>query len=265
MTNQERQVVIDYLKSKTSELEAEQAPVPTPTPPAAPTFSIKSGVYDKPSRRALSLADPAYNRNKYAGSIFALKKANGVHCQLFAHSNGEFNATGRWGFYVDFNPSNKLTLTVFRDPLTKSGYLESALTFSDINRWYHILFHVDLGNIDPTKRLRLFVDRVEVTTFSVRENPTLNASWNCDQPLSVGGCGTGLDKLNYFWTGSLCAPSFYDGILPLPAEVCGAGIKVIDVTNFAKYFLPGDPLAYDSAAKLNWANINGVQQSDVLP
>jgi len=53
--------------------------------------------------------------------------------------------------------------------------------FRDVGAWYHIVVALDTTNATADNRCRMYINGVEVTVFTTRNNPTLNADYGINQ------------------------------------------------------------------------------------
>jgi hypothetical protein len=53
--------------------------------------------------------------------------------------------------------------------------------FRDVSAWYHIVVALDTTNATADNRCRMYINGVEVTVFTTRNNPTLNADYGINQ------------------------------------------------------------------------------------
>jgi len=72
-----------------------------------------------------------------------------------------------------FNADNTLYVYLFG-----ANALTTNRTFEDTSKWYNIVLSVDSTNSTADDRVRLYVDGDQITSFSTRNNPSLNASAN---------------------------------------------------------------------------------------
>ncbi|MFZ9343331.1 MAG: LamG-like jellyroll fold domain-containing protein, partial [Candidatus Nanopelagicaceae bacterium] len=56
--------------------------------------------------------------------------------------------------------------------------LQTSAVYRDPAAWYHIVFVLDTTNATANNRMRLYVNGSEVTSFSARTNPSLNADYD---------------------------------------------------------------------------------------
>jgi hypothetical protein len=62
-----------------------------------------------------------------------------------------------------------------------TNWLVTSQVFRDPSSWYHIVVAMDSTNATANNRLRLYVNGVEVTAFSTRNNLTLNTDYGINQ------------------------------------------------------------------------------------
>ncbi|MDA9097041.1 hypothetical protein N9J50_01770 [Methylophilaceae bacterium] len=92
-----------------------------------------------------------------------------------------------------YSVQNGLSRDIFRFYLDKmelslnngtSGALTTTQLFRDISSWYHIVVAVDTTNATANNRIRLYINGEEVTSFSLRTNPSLNYDTYTNSTLS---------------------------------------------------------------------------------
>jgi len=62
-----------------------------------------------------------------------------------------------------------------------TSYLVSTAVYRDPSAWYHIVCSVDTTSATANNRIRLYVNGIEVTVFSTRNNPTQNTDLGINQ------------------------------------------------------------------------------------
>ena len=134
-----------------------------------------AGGFDVPNAIHLSAASSQYftrapggsgNRRQWTFSTWVRRGALGTNqCLLSAHSAN----TDAGNFLLFFNSADKIDATTW----TFQGYLTSSV-YRDPGSLYNVVFGVDTDNATANNRWRLYVNGVEVTALSVRNNPALN-------------------------------------------------------------------------------------------
>lgn len=87
--------------------------------------------------------------------------------------------SGTNNFAIRFNAND--TIEIFAPNTGAAIDLVTNAVFRDTSAWYHIVFAVDTTQATPAQRNRFYVNGVEITSFSVATNFTLNATssiWN---------------------------------------------------------------------------------------
>jgi hypothetical protein len=82
-------------------------------------------------------------------------------------------------FTVYFTSSNTLTINGYT-----GTWRETTQVFRDPAAWYHIVIVLDTTQATAGNRVKLYVNGVEVTSFSSTTNPTLNADLGINQAAS---------------------------------------------------------------------------------
>jgi hypothetical protein len=135
----------------------------------------------------------AGNRKTWTWSGW-VKRGNlgGSNLPLFAAYIGS-GSTDNQFFALFFGSADNLRATGYA-----TAYLTSTSTYRDTSAWYHIVCTVDTTNATANNRIRFYVNGVEVTAFSTRNNPSLNADLGVNQAAQHeigqnGGFGSYLD------------------------------------------------------------------------
>jgi hypothetical protein len=122
------------------------------------------------------------------------------------------------------------------DALKVSGYstnyLVSTAVYRDPSAWYHIMCVVDTTSATANNRVRLYVNGSEVTAFSTRNNPSLNADLGINQAAQHqigqnGGFGS-------YFDGYMTDINFIDGQALTPSSF-GSFNALTGVWQPAKY------------------------------
>lgn len=121
------------------------------------------------------------------------------------------NLSGAASFNLIGNSTNAAgeVLDFYNDTLRWSSYnvgnVISTQVFRDSSAWYHIVVILDTTNATSSSRLRMYVNGVQITTFSTATYPALNSS--CQRVNTSG-------VTNYFGaTVAATVPSYFDGYL----------------------------------------------------
>ena len=78
------------------------------------------------------------------------------------------------------------------DGTAASNVLRTTQLFRDVSAWYHLMFVWDTTNATAGNRARIYVNGAEVTSFSIDNNPSLNAvsKFNGTGQHRIGQTGT---------------------------------------------------------------------------
>ena len=89
--------------------------------------------------------------------------------------------------------------------------LRTNRVFRDTNAWYHIVLTVDTTNATADDRMKLWINGVQETSFSIRTNPGLNQSLNSNNSGNIIYLGRkSYDPTDYF-NGLMTHVHFIDG------------------------------------------------------
>jgi len=95
--------------------------------------------------------------------------------------------------------------------------LLTTQVFRDASAWYHIVVAFDTTNATANNRCRMYVNGVEITAFSTRNNPTLNADYGINQA-SQHDIGRSEYTNSTCLGGYLAEVNFIDGLALTPAS-----------------------------------------------
>ena len=92
---------------------------------------------------------------------------------------------------IGINSSNILFWTEY--PGSIAGKLQTNRVFRDVSAWYHIVFTWDSANATPGNRMRMYINGVEETSFSVDTNPSSgqDSVMGTAYPVAFGTYNTG--------------------------------------------------------------------------
>ena len=115
-------------------------------------------------------------------------------------------------FTVYFTSSNALTINGY-----SSTWRETTQVFRDPAAWYHIVIVLDTTQATAGNRVKLYVNGVEVTSFSITTNPTLNADLGLNQA-ATHTIGRYVVSSIYHFDGYLTEINFIDGQALTPSS-----------------------------------------------
>jgi hypothetical protein len=120
----------------------------------------------------LNRTPSASNRKTWTWSGWVKRTKLGVQQGLIGCSSG---ATDSTFMNLQFAGDN-LGLGLYTQYI-----LRTEQVFRDPSAWYHIVVNLDTTNATANNRCRMYVNGVEITVFSTRNNPTLNADYGINQ------------------------------------------------------------------------------------
>ena len=117
-------------------------------------------------------------------------------------------------FYFGFEYSSAADKLVILDyPSASSLDLRTTQVFRDPAAWYHIVLSVDTTQAASTNRVKLYVNGVQVTSFSTATYPSQNSSTRVN---SADVHNIGSDRFaaspNYTFDGEMAEVNFVDGL-----------------------------------------------------
>jgi hypothetical protein len=125
------------------------------------------------------------------------------------------------GLFSTYSGSNPATTAYFNssDGITFYNYsgsyqfqLITTQVFRDYSAWYHLVFVVDTTQATASDRVKLYVNGVQVTTFSTETYPSQNVDtdWNSTTEHQIGNHAT-------YFSGYLADIYFVDGLALSPS------------------------------------------------
>lgn len=211
------------------------------------------------------------DRRTLSGVVWYKRYQTGVHSQNWALGNGS-NTNPEISFRCDFNPSNRLTLMIFRNGLRDYyGKIESLPIYTDKTGWHRIQWAIDLNNPVASDRIRIYHDGSRITTFNYAKYPNgLYDLAEFNHPISLGGdspAGNTGSATSYF-PGKMCMAAIFSGRIPYDSELAwqDGSPKDFGSSPNLKCLIRGDafPLTDDEILTANWTNSN-VDYSDDVP
>ena len=76
-------------------------------------------------------------------------------------------ASNNYRTYIRFAANDQMDMRIYNTNATLVGQLQTNRVFRDVNAWYHIVYRMDTTQANTGHRLRLYVNGVEETSFSV--------------------------------------------------------------------------------------------------
>ena len=177
-------------------------------------FGFPASFYDYPIANSLrfngtnsQLTRPIVtsgNTQKWTFSAFA-KITNFPGCVIFSADNGSGSGTDANTFLLWIKSSGNIVVDLHFTQL-----LVTTQTFVDPSRWQHIVLAVDTTNATANDRVKLYVDGDEITSFSTRNNPSLNQAFAINNALYNQRIGFNTDSGSHM-DGYLAEVNFIDG------------------------------------------------------
>ena len=115
-----------------------------------------------------------------------------------------------------------------------TNWLVTSQVFRDPSAWYHIVVAMDSTNATANNRLRLYVNGVEVTAFSTRNNLTLNTDYGINQAALHCIAFESVAFGNNYFDGYFAEINFVDGQQLTPSSF-GTTNAITGVWQPAKY------------------------------
>jgi hypothetical protein len=171
------------------------------------------------------------NRQIFTWSAWVKRGALTIRQHLFVSANPVVNTVFQQEFQVAFDDSNKIQMVGGVSGVGNDFELITTQVFRDPSAWYHIVVAVDTTQATAANRMKLYVNGVQVTSFSTSTYPAQN--YNTAVNLinfsnRMGGSGT--NYLDAYFT----EVNFIDGQSLTPSSF-GNTNSVTGVWQPAKY------------------------------
>lgn len=156
----------------------------------------------------LSRTPSAGNRTTWTWSAWIKRGTLGVSQYLLTSNTGASDST-----FFNFNFGSNDTLNVSG---WATGYLTTTQVFRDPSAYYHVVFALDTGNATASNRMKLYINGVQVTSFTTANYPTLSQTTGINQAAAhnIGALGGGSNFDGYmsdvhFIDGQALTPSSF--------------------------------------------------------
>jgi len=117
-----------------------------------------------------------------------------------------------------FNSSDILQFSDY--PTSSNALLQTTAVYRDPSAWYHIVVAADTTQATAANRVLMYVNGVQITSFSTATYPTQNTVLNINKTANTGLVGQYYDGTNNYFDGYLAEVNFIDG-QALPASSFG--------------------------------------------
>jgi hypothetical protein len=180
----------------------------------APIYSANNSLRTRSSASAYlsKTFSTVGNTQKFTESIWIKRGTLGAN-QYFG-----FNASGSATYGLFLDTSDILNVYVYYTGSVWQGQLITTQVFRDPAAWYHFVLAVDTTQATSTDRIKLYVNGLQVTSFSTANYPNLNQTinWNTAGTYAINaqfdGTGSWFDgytaELNYIDGQQLTPNSF---------------------------------------------------------
>ncbi len=151
----------------------------------------------------------AGNRKTWTWSGWVKRGTTGSQDDLFAGYIGSGTTDNQY-FNLFFDSSNSLRASGY-----STSYLTTTQVFRDPSSWYHILCVVDTTSPTANNRIRFYINGTEITSFSTRNNPSLNNDLGINQ---ASQHQIGQNLFGSYFDGYLAEINFIDGQALTPSS-----------------------------------------------
>lgn len=224
-----------------------------------PTQSID---FEASSSQYLSMSDAnfgAYNLAKFGISVWLRVESFGSSTYIV----GQQDVGGR-AFRFGFDSSARLDFAGSQNGSAFVSFLTTTATYSTAT-WYHVVLWYDSANATSGDRLRLWVNGVEITSFTADTAPTAalfntadDFTWGVTFPSGASGHFDGL----------MYQAAVFSGTLPVAATIYNSGVP-IDITGMTGLYsvldVAGGSVTHDGVLASAWTNNNTAVASSTVP
>ena len=112
------------------------------------------------------------NRKTYTISMWLKRTKLGVR-QAFIYGGSD---NENYTTYADFSANDELDFVFYSTGSGVLGRLKTNRVFRDVASWYHVVLAMDTTESTAGDRMRMYINGVEQTSFSVDTNPSLDSS-----------------------------------------------------------------------------------------
>ena len=224
-----------------------------------------AGGYQVSRSLRFNSADSAYlsrtpavagNRRTWTWAGWVKRSALSAYQRLFSNAT----SSNSRGFYFDITPSDTFNIYDFPGGPSLDWEITTSQVFRDVSAWYHILLAFDTTQATAANRVKLYINGVQVTTFSTATYPSQNYEgyWNSlvsgNELHAIGRTGS---SAGAYFNGYLADIHFIDGQALTPSsftEVSATTGQLIPKTYSGSY-----GLVADSTGALPIFNTTGAQ------
>lgn len=199
--------------------------------PNDPAFPLQRSVRLRSSATAYFTRTPASatNQRTWTWSNWVKRGALGTEQQIF--EGGVFSGSTEQ-LRIFFTSTDNIEFSEFSSAAYQFRYVTTQV-FRDTSSWYHIVAVLDTTDATSTNRVKLYINGVQVTSFSTSTTPTLNFQGKVNSIIAhdIGRRnGTGTPYLD----GYLTEVNFVDGQALTPSSFGGynAGTNVWEVRKY---------------------------------
>ena len=143
---------------------------------------------------------------------------------------GGYDNSSAFEAYVSFNSNDTIQCALGGGDNT---ILTTTAVYRDPAAWYHIVFAIDTTQATASNRYKLYVNGVQVTSFTAANYPTINYATQFAYPSANNTIGKQPSSTNYF-DGYLAEFNFVDGQALTPSSF-GSTNATTGVWQPAKY------------------------------
>ena len=150
----------------------------------------------------------AGNRQTWTWSAWVKRGTLGTAQSLFENENG---ASTNGHFNVFINSDNTINFSDTDNGATSTYNFTTTQVFRDPSAWYHLVFVLDTTNATSTNRVKMYVNGVQVTTFSAAAYPVQNYSGSMNRATATYISSLYYTAGGFYFDGYLTEVNFIDG------------------------------------------------------
>jgi len=179
-------------------------------------YNLTRSLRFRSSASAYLSRTPASNGNRKTWTISTWVKRGALGTEQQILSGGLISGTYYYTKGLYFTSADKIAITNYPD--TGGGELVSTAVYRDPSAWYHIVVAVDTTQATDTNRIKIYVNGVQITSFSTTSYPAQNTDTmfnSTSYPMFLGKFVAGF---NQYLDGYVTETNFIDGQALTPSS-----------------------------------------------
>jgi len=179
-------------------------------------YNLDKSLRLRSSASAYLSRTPASNGNRKTWTISTWVKRGALGTEQTILSGGVISGTYYYTKGLYFTSGDKIAITNYPD--TAGGELVTTAVYRDTSAWYHIVVAVDTTQATDTNRIKIYVNGVQVTSFSTTSYPSQNTDTMFNSTSYPMFLGKFVDGFTQYLDGYLAETNFIDGQALTPSS-----------------------------------------------